>query len=76
MTFWNVQLLHNWTSSQSKSSVVTTGQGIDFKTVRSKVYSYQYTTLREGEVRIDPIRVDVKGETYTTKAIRIKVAPG
>ena len=69
----NVQLLHRWTSSQSKSSVVTTGQGVDFKTVKSRIYSFQFSTLKEGKVSIDPIQLDVNGKSFTTKAIQISV---
>ncbi len=72
-TIDNVQLLHSWTSSQSRSSVVTTGQGIDFKTVRSKIYSYQFTPLNEGRVDIDPIQIEVDGKSYATKPIQIAV---
>ena len=72
-TIENVQLLHSWTSSQSRSTVVSTGQGIDFKTVNSKIYSYQYTPMAEGTVNIDPIRVEVGGKTYQTKPIQIAV---
>lgn len=72
-TIENVQLLHSWTSSQSRSTVVSTGQGIDFKTVNSKIYSYQYTPMQEGTVNIDPIRVKVDGKTYQTKPIQIAV---
>jgi hypothetical protein len=72
-TISNVQMLHNWVSSQSRSSMVTTGQGVDFKTIRSKIYNYQFVTQAEGLVQIDPISVEAGGKTYMTQAIKIQV---
>lgn len=73
----NVALLHTWISSQSKSSVVSTGQGIDFKTIRSKIFNYQYSTSNEGKVVIEPITVTIAGKQYVTKKIEITVTqPG
>lgn len=69
----NVALLHTWVSSQSKSSVVSTGQGIDFKTIRSKVFNYQFSPSNEGKVLIEPITVSVDGKAYTTQPITIAV---
>ncbi len=72
----DVQLMHNWTSSQSRSSVVSTGQGIDFKTVKTKIYSFQYATQKEGVLQIDPIQVNAGGKDYQTEAIEIQVVAG
>ncbi len=69
-----VDLLHTWISTQSKSSVVSTGQGIDFKTVRTKIFNYQFSTQAPGEIRIDPIRIEVDGKTHLTKEIVVLVS--
>lgn len=75
-TIENVQLLHQWTSSQSRSSVVSTPQGMDFKTVITKVYNFQYGTSKKGTIKIDPIEVTADGKSYRTAAIEIQVLEG
>jgi len=68
----NTQIINQWASTQSKSSVISTGQGIDFKTIRSKVFNYQILVDREGEVVIPPIAVDVAGTQYRTAPIQLR----
>ncbi|MCB0378123.1 MAG: protein BatD [Bdellovibrionales bacterium] len=69
-----VQLIHKWVSNQTQSQVVSTPQGIDFKTVQTKVFNYQFAVSRDGEIRIDPISVQVGGSEYITKEIALEVA--
>ncbi len=73
-TIANVQLMHNWVSNQSSSSMVSTGQGVDFKTVITKIFSYQFAVLQQGDIRIDPVTVEVDGKSYKTKPISIEVS--
>lgn len=68
-----VDLLHSWISTQTRSSVVSSGQGIDFKTVRSKIYNYQFSTQKNGTIRIEPIELEVNGKTLSTKSIQVVV---
>lgn len=68
-----VQLLHKWVNSQSQSSVVSTPQGIDFKTVETKVFNYQFAVTQKGNVQITPIDVEVGGKTYQTDIINLSV---
>jgi hypothetical protein len=70
----NVQLLHQWASSQSSSSVVSTGQGIDFKTIRAQIFNYQFSVTDKGVIVIDPITVNVAGKSYVTNEIKIDVS--
>lgn len=72
----NTQIINQWASSQSKSSVVSTGQGIDFKTIRSKVFNYQILVDREGEIVIPPIAMDVAGTQYRTAPIKLRAYGG
>ncbi len=72
----NTQIINQWASSQSKSSVVSTGQGIDFKTIRSKVFNYQILVDREGEVVIPPIAMAVAGTQYRTAPIKLRAYGG
>ena len=72
----DVQLVHQWTSSQSKSSVVSTPQGMDFKTIISKIYSYQFATTKVGEILIDAIKVQAGEQTFATDPIKIQVLDG
>ena len=70
----HVQLVHSWSSSRSQSTMVSTGQGMEFKTLRSKIYNYQYSATKAGAIRIDPIGVKMKGREYSTKPIVIRVS--
>ncbi len=73
----NVQLLHSWTSNQSRTSFSSQGQGGLFKTVRIRIHSFQYTVLQQKNITIDPIEVKVDDKTYSTEPIEIQVlAPG
>ncbi|MEM7647510.1 MAG: BatD family protein [Pseudomonadota bacterium] len=72
-TISGVEMLHNWVSSQSRSSVISRGQGLDFKTIKTKIFNYQFSTLKPGAIKIDPVRVTISGKTYATKPITIKV---
>ena len=68
-----VEMVRKWSSNQTKSSVVSTGQGIDFKTIQTKVFSYQFTVVEKGKINIDPIKVQVGGKQYATKPISLRV---
>ena len=75
-TLNNTQLLHQWVSSQSKSSVVSTGQGVDFKTVKTKNFNYQFSALKKGKLKINSVAVTVGGKSYSTKPITLDVVDG
>ncbi len=69
----NVQLLHSWVSNQSSTTFSSQGQGGLFKTLRSKIFSYQFTVLQKQNIRIEPIAVTVGGKEYQTEPIDIQV---
>ena len=72
-TIAGVQLLNKWTSNQTRSSVVSTPQGMDFKTIQTKVFNYQFMVSQKGLLKIDEIGVMVGGKPHKTKAITLKV---
>jgi hypothetical protein len=72
----NTQVIHQWASSQTNSSIVSRGQGVEFKTIRSRIFNYQILAEQEGEILIPAISVDVSGTQYRTAPIKIQVSGG
>jgi len=72
-TIPGVEMINTSTHNESRSSVVATGQGIDFKTVRTTVHRYEFRAQTEGKIQIDPIRVQADGKTLQTQPIQLNV---
>ena len=70
-----VKGLHSWISHQSKSSVFNTGKKVDFKTLHTTHYNFQYEAGEEGQVLINPIEVRVKNKPHFTGKIVVNVLP-
>ena len=72
-TIPGVQLINQWSSNQTRSSVVSTPQGMDFKTIQTKIFNYQFVVNQKGVIKIDEIGVTVGGKIYNTKPITLNV---
>ncbi len=71
-----VRQLHSWVNHQSRSSVFNRGKTVNFKTLHSTHYNFQYETMEKGQLVIGPIAVRVKNRTYFTEKIIIDVRSG
>ena len=72
-TISGVDLLGQSSRSESRSSVVSTPQGIDFKNIRTRIYRYEFVANQEGKIQIDSIKVEVGGKVRRTKPIVLSV---
>ena len=72
-TIAGVDLLSQSSRSESRASVVSTPQGMDFKNIRTKIYQYEFMVNQQGKINIEPIEVQAGGKSYSTKPIVLNV---
>ncbi|MDX9730137.1 MAG: BatD family protein [Bdellovibrionales bacterium] len=71
------EVLSQWQSSSTQASLVTSPQGRpQFKTVRKKVFNWQLSPKRLGDLTIAPIEVVIDGRNHRTQALSLEVASG
>ncbi|MES2856467.1 MAG: BatD family protein [Bdellovibrionota bacterium] len=70
------EVLNQWTSQETRASLVNGPDGPEFKTVRSFRYNYMLQPKREGALSIGSTEVVIDGKTFNTKPITIRVGKG
>ena len=70
------EVLNQWTAQEARASFVSTPNGPQFKTVRTTRFNFSLQPKRQGTLTIGAVEVNVDGQSYNTKPITVKVAPG
>lgn len=68
-----LDLLDSSSSSGVSQSLVSTPQGMQFKTTRRREFNFYVSPKVLGKIKIDPIEVSVNGGTYRTQALELEV---
>ncbi len=58
-----------------QQSLVSTPQGMDWKTQRKKNFFYRFQAAQVGRIQLDPIEVVINGKLYQTRPLLIEVLP-
>jgi hypothetical protein len=75
-TLSDFDVLNQWTSQETRATLVTTPSGPQFKTVKSTDYNFLLQPNRLGDLKIGGVEVVVDGKAHMTKPITVKVAKG
>ncbi|MES2963493.1 MAG: BatD family protein [Bdellovibrionota bacterium] len=67
------EILNEWQSQETRSTLVTTPSGPKFQTIRSTKHNFLLQPTREGTLGIPSVEVVVEGKTFLTKPITIRV---
>lgn len=67
------EIMNEWQSSETRSTLSTTSSGPSFQTIRATKHNFLLAPLREGTLSIPAVEVVVEGKTFNTKPITIRV---
>ncbi|MFN8846015.1 MAG: BatD family protein [Bdellovibrionales bacterium] len=58
-----------------QQSLISTPQGMDWKTLRKKNFFYRFQAAQVGRIQLDPIEVVINGKLFQTRPILVEVLP-